>query len=202
MTGRKQVFSTSETAFAVDRNGQIVVWNQAAEQTLGYARSEALGQKCWELLNGRDVFGNRSCCEGCPIRTTAFSNEPVNRFQVDFKTASDERQRFTLSTLMLFNTPGKELFVHLCNPEANVTDSAVAEQIAHPTLAKNQTRALTPRETEVLTLMHRGMTIPDIADALHISSATVRNHVQHVLLKLNVHSRFEAVALGRKLGLI
>ena len=202
MIGRKQIFSTSETAFAVDRNGQIVAWNQAAEQTLGYAGSDALGQKCWELLNGRDVFGNRSCCEGCPIRTTAFNNEPINRFQVDFKTASDERKRFTLSTLLFFNAPGKELFVHLCHPEADVTDSAVPEQVAHPTDAKNQTRALTPRETEVLTLMHKGMTIPDIGDALGISTVTVRNHVQHILLKLHVHSRFEAVALGRKLGLI
>ncbi len=198
----KNIFCTSEIAFAVDRIGQVVVWNQAAEQTLGYAGSEALGQKCWELLSGRDVFGNRSCCEGCPIRTTAFCNEPINRFHVDFKTASEERKRYTLSTRMLFNAPGKEVFVHLCHPEANVTDSAVTEQVAHPTVAKNQTRALTPRETEVLTLLHKGMTIPDIADAMRISSVTVRNHVQHILLKFHVHSRFEAVALGRKLGLI
>ena len=78
MFAGKNLFSTSETAYAVDRNGQIVVWNQAAEQTFGYAESEALGQQCWELLSGRDVFGNQSCCEGCPIRATAFNNEPIN----------------------------------------------------------------------------------------------------------------------------
>ena len=202
MIDRKQMFSTSETAFAVDRIGQIVVWNQAAQKSLGYASSEALGQKCWELLCGRDVFGNRSCCEGCPIRTTVFGNEPVNRFQVKFKTASGERKKFTLSTLMLFNAPGKEVFVHLCLPEANVPDSEVTEQGLHGTVEKNQIRTLTPRETEVLTLLHKGMTIPDIAVAMSISPVTVRNHVQHILSKLYVHSRFEAVALSRKLGLI
>ena len=66
----KNPFSTSETAYAVDRSGQIVVWNQAAEKIFGYAESEALRQQCWELLSGRDVLGNQSCCEGCPVRAT------------------------------------------------------------------------------------------------------------------------------------
>jgi DNA-binding NarL/FixJ family response regulator len=47
-----------------------------------------------------------------------------------------------------------------------------------------------------------GMTVAQIATAMNVSSSTVRNHTQHVLLKLHVHSRFEAVALGRKLNLI
>ena len=50
--------------------------------------------------------------------------------------------------------------------------------------------------------MHQGKTVPEIAAAMGISVSTVRNHAQHVLLKLHVHTRFEAVALGRKLGLI
>ena len=202
MIVKKNIFTTSEAAYAVDRNGQIVVWNQAAEQILGYAESEALGQQCWELLSGQDVFGNQSCCEGCPVRATAFSNKPINRFQVDFKTAAHERKRFTVSTLMLFNAPGREVFVHLCHPETNVNESTVTKYVTHHTAVNAQTRALTPRETEVLTLLHKGMNIPDIAAAMSISSATVRNHTQHVLLKLHVHNRLEAVVLGRKLGLI
>ena len=79
MIARDKLFITNETAYAVDREGQIVVWNQAAEHTFGYAESEALGLKCWELLSGRDVFGNQSCCEGCPVRATAFSKEQINR---------------------------------------------------------------------------------------------------------------------------
>lgn len=177
-------------------------WNQAAEHTFGYAESEALGQKCWELLSGRDVFGNQSCCEGCPVRGTAFNNEPINRFQVDFKTADHQRKRFTVSTLMLFNTPGKEVFVHLCRPETNVNESTVTKRVTNPSAVNSQPNTLTPRETEVLALLHKGMTVARIATALGISASTVRNHTRHILLKLHAHNQVEAVALGRKLGLM
>ena len=52
------------------------------------------------------------------------------------------------------------------------------------------------------TLAVRGAPLIGIAAAMGISVSTVRNHTQHVLLKLHVHTRFEAVPLGRKLGLI
>ncbi|MDX2428866.1 MAG: LuxR C-terminal-related transcriptional regulator [Xanthomonadales bacterium] len=197
MNNIKQVFSTSEAAFAVDRNGQVMAWNQAAEQTMGYAESEALGQQCWELLSGRDVFGNQSCCEGCPILVTAFNDESINRFQIDFKTQKQDRKRFTICTLMLFNDPGKEVLVHLCHPESDTDKPATKHAVANK---KNDT--LTARETEVLTLLHKGMTVAEIANALNICASTVRSHIQHILCKLNVKSRFEAVALGRKLSFI
>jgi len=194
---RKPAFRTSETAYAVDRDGLIVDWNQSAVQTFGFTESEALGQRCWELLSGRDVFGNQLCCEGCPIRVTAFGNEPINNFQVDFLTAELRRNRFTVRTLMLFNEPGEELFVHLCRSEPNETNP-----IANHSVADIKPSTLTARETEVLTLLHKGISVEDIATALNISIFTVRNHTQHILVKLNAHSRFEAVALGRKLALI
>jgi len=202
MKSRDKIFSTSETAYAVDRDGQIVAWNQSAEKTFGYTESAALGQKCWELLSGWDVFGNQSCCEGCPVRATAFDNKPINSFQVDFKTATNQRKRFTISTLMLFNRPGKEMFVHLCRPEPDVNENAVTQPGKNHSAVRIKRDTLTPRETEVLTLLHKGLAVPEIADAISISPSTVRNHTQHILLKLHVHSRFEAVALGRKLGLI
>ena len=202
MIERDKLFSTSEPAYAVDRNGQIVVWNQAAEQTFGFAESEALGQQCWELLSGRDVFGNQSCCEGCPVRATAFNDEPINRFQVEFKTADHQLKLFTVSTLMLFISPGEELFVHLCHPEPDVNESTITQHGSSHPVAGSQLKVLTQRETEVLTFLHKGMTLPAIATELGVSTTTVRNHTQHIISKLNVHSRFEAVALGRKLGLI
>jgi DNA-binding CsgD family transcriptional regulator len=202
MIVKENIFSTSETAYAVDRDGQIVVWNQAAEQTFGYTESEALGQQCWKLLSGRDVFGNQSCCEGCPVRATAFDNEPISRFQIDFKTAKHERKRFNVSTLMLFNRPGMEVFVHLCRPDSDPNESLVTHHPTNHSTANNQHKTLTARQTEVLALLHKGMTIAGIAAALGVCASTVRNHTQHILLKLHVHSRFEAVALGRKLGLI
>jgi DNA-binding CsgD family transcriptional regulator len=190
MTAGKNIFSTSETAYAVDRAGQVVVWNQAAEKTFGYTESEALGQQCWELLSGQDIFGNQSCCEGCPVRSTAFDGKPISCFQIDFETAKQQRKRFTVSTLMLFNRPGKEVFVHLCRPDLDPNESLVTQHPTNHSTANNQHRTLTARQTEVLAFLHKGMTIAEIAAALGISVSTVRNHTQHILLKLHAHSRF------------
>ena len=198
----KNIFRTSEAAFAVDRNGQFVAWNQAAKRTFGYTKSKALGKRCWELLSGRDIFGNQSCCEGCPVRAAAFANEPINRFQIDFKTATQKRKKYTVSTLMLFHGPGEESFVHLCRPNSGFSESKVSKHAANHSCENFQHKPLTPRETEVLTLLHKGITVMEIADFLTISPSTVRNHTQHILSKLDVHSRFEAVAIGRKLNLI
>jgi two-component system, NarL family, nitrate/nitrite response regulator NarL len=61
---------------------------------------------------------------------------------------------------------------------------------------------LTTRELEVLTLLTRGTTSPDIASALEISPNTVRTHVQSILAKLQVHSRLEAAAFAVRNGLV
>ena len=202
MIAKEILSSTGEAAYAVDHRGKIVSWNRAAEKTFGYRESLALGRNCWELLSGRDVFGNRSCCEGCPVRATAFNDEPINQFQVDFKTATKERVRFTVSTLMLYDGPSKKVFVHLCHPESDVNESTTTKHAANHSAVNNQGKVLTARESEVLSLLHQGMTVTEVAIALDISTSTVRNHTQHIFEKLQVHSRFEAVALGRRLKLI
>ncbi len=61
---------------------------------------------------------------------------------------------------------------------------------------------LTARETEVLRLLSRGYSNQAIATELGIRLATVRNHVQSVIEKLQAHSKLEAVAVAQRLGLI
>ena len=56
---------------------------------------------------------------------------------------------------------------------------------------------LSQREHEILTLIRNGLSNKDIARALTIEVATVKNHVHAVLTKLNVSTRAEAAALGR-----
>jgi PAS domain S-box-containing protein len=55
---------------------------------------------------------------------------------------------------------------------------------------------LTPRQTEVLRLLEHGRSTEQIADELHLSVETVRNHIRGILRALGVHSRLEAVALA------
>jgi len=55
---------------------------------------------------------------------------------------------------------------------------------------------LTPRQAEVLRLLERGRTTMQIAEELHLSRDTVRNHIRHLLHAVGAHSRLEAVALA------
>lgn len=58
---------------------------------------------------------------------------------------------------------------------------------------------LTPREWEVLDLLTTGASTHEISDELVISLETVQSHIKHILRKLGVHSRGEAIARAREL---
>jgi DNA-binding NarL/FixJ family response regulator len=61
---------------------------------------------------------------------------------------------------------------------------------------------LTRREAEVLELLASGLTQQEIAKQLVISESTVASHIEHILDKLDVHSRAQAVALALRSGLV
>ena len=98
-------------------------------------------------------------------------------------------------------------------------DLATAIRAAHvgrSTLAPEATQALvqatmqgqtldydlTPREQEVLSWMAKGLSNPEIADELTVSTVTVKFHVSNILSKLGATSRTEAVAVAIQRGLI
>ncbi|BAJ27982.1 putative two-component system response regulator [Kitasatospora setae KM-6054] len=60
---------------------------------------------------------------------------------------------------------------------------------------------LTPRETEVLRLVAKGLSYRQIADRLVLSHRTVQNHVQNTLGKLQLHNRVELVRYAIEQGL-
>ena len=70
--------------------------------------------------------------------------------------------------------------------------NVIEEPHAHPTLH------LTPRQAEVLQLLERGRSTAQIAEELHLSRETVRNHVRLLLRAMGASSRLEAVALARE----
>jgi len=61
---------------------------------------------------------------------------------------------------------------------------------------------LTARESEVLRLLADGLSQADIAGRLFISSKTVATHIEHILDKLEVRSRAQAVAFAYREGLL
>jgi len=83
---------------------------------------------------------------------------------------------------------------HVVGVFGQVSD-LVEEPQPHPELH------LTPRQAEVLQLLERGRTTTQIAQDLHLSIETVRNHIRNLLHAVGAHSRLEAVALARGVAL-
>ncbi len=81
-----------------------------------------------------------------------------------------------------------------------VPSSAAARSSQAPYLAPAE--HLSEREREVLRLMARGASNHEIAEQLVITVGTVKSHINHILVKLDVHNRTEAVARARGLGLL
>jgi len=61
---------------------------------------------------------------------------------------------------------------------------------------------LSPRELEILQLTAQALTNAQIAENLHLSVKTVRNHLQNILWKLESHSKLEAVTVATRRGLV
>jgi len=72
---------------------------------------------------------------------------------------------------------------------------ARVRRLLPPRLARGETtRKLTRRELDALSLPVEGLSQPEIANRLFISPKTVGKHIEHILSKLGVHNRAQAVA--------
>jgi DNA-binding NarL/FixJ family response regulator len=78
----------------------------------------------------------------------------------------------------------------------------VTGALATPRLAANVEVPLTQRESEVLRQLALGLTNKEIAQALHISYETVKEHVQHILRKVGVTDRTQAAVWAVRKGLV
>jgi DNA-binding CsgD family transcriptional regulator len=90
--------------------------------------------------------------------------------------------------------------------EIDAVSSRTRISIDAPTrIALDETSAerlgLTPRETEVLTLVAAGRTNRQIGDELYVSDKTASVHVSNILRKLGVNSRVDAAAIAQRLGI-
>ncbi len=61
---------------------------------------------------------------------------------------------------------------------------------------------LSEREQQVLRLLNSRLSVPEIAEEIHLAPTTVRTHVQNIYRKLDVHGRIEALQRAEELGLL
>jgi DNA-binding NarL/FixJ family response regulator len=74
--------------------------------------------------------------------------------------------------------------------------------VAAPARRAAELDLLTPREAEVMRLMARGLSNGEIAETLVVTEHTAKTHVAHILEKLGLRDRVQAVVFAYESGLI
>lgn len=199
------VFSrTADAMAAIDLDGFLVGWNAAAEGLFGYSEEDVIGRPCNEVMGFQDRCGNAVCDAECALHgaPSGEGSWVVPTREVLARTESGRRLWLSLTTVLVPPEPGERCSrIHLMR-EVGVTpelELAIIERLAQPKRGEVDAAVidqLTLRERDVLRLLAEGLGTQELAERLFVSSTTARNHVQHILNKLDVHSRLEAVALA------
>ena len=101
---------------------------------------------------------------------------------------------------LLKDTPREELLDTIRAVSAGRT--RVPSDVAAKLVERVSSEALTAREVDVLRLIVAGHSNREIATLLYISEGTVKTHVNHILMKLGVSDRTQAVTTALRRGLV
>jgi PAS domain S-box-containing protein len=210
--------TTADGVMVVDENLEIIYRNKAAQAILGFEKRDVSGHACYQVLHGYDEKRQLMCTANCRVAQMALSGRPIRHFDIHCQTKLGEKRWLNMSLFTYTgHREGRTLMVHLFrdinqkkHDEAflrSVLELAKKYQNVQPETepakeADSPSEGLTFREREVLALLAKGHTTREIAQRLVISPNTVRNHIQQILHKLQVHTRLEAVAHALKHGLV
>ena len=87
----------------------------------------------------------------------------------------------------------------------SVTRHLIEEYVRRPETGRSAPKdldVLTEREAEVLTLVARGLSNAEIAEALFVSAATAKTHVSRLLMKLDARDRAQLIVIAYESGLV
>lgn len=203
----------ADGAFVIDDELRILYWNKAAEAILGFDSDDVAGLFCYQLLHGYDEGKHLICRAKCQVAKLVLRSKPVPNYNLHVTTKNGDNRWLNMSvfTYMMRDNNDKRVIVHLFHDlnHKEVDEMVLShlvdvvrryQDIPQKSGAEMELRldVLTPREGEILSLLAKGNGTQDIATLLSISPSTVRNHIQHILQKLHVHTRLEAVAIAIK----
>ena len=209
-----EIFSNAaDGVLGVDQDHMIILWNRAAERLVGFTAAEVMGWPCSEVWAVRNRTGCRLCGENCSPITSARKEEPVEGREIMVHTKAGRPVWLHVSTIVIpVGVPHLFTMVHIFHDvtrqvETEVLLGKVQSLLGSegalqdgsgmsPQESTSPLKVLTPREQEVLRFIARGESAKGIAQALHISTTTARNHTQKILTKLGLHAKVEAVALA------
>jgi PAS domain S-box-containing protein len=165
-------------SYHIDPSGVVRWLNAAARRVVGDVR----GRQFTSVVAPEDTLRAKELFARKVVGSTRVTDAPIQ-----VVTAEGDRLAVEISSVPIFDGE------HLLGVFGQVSD-VLEEPHAHPELH------LTPRQAEVLRLLERGLTTRQIAEELHLSIETVRNHVQRLLRSMGVHSRLQAVAIANASG--
>lgn len=207
------IANSSAAAFAIDRNDRIIYWNEGASRLLGWAPKEMLGKFCYEALEGRDPFGNVYCTKQCPVVTGTAGGDDIEPYMLRVMAKGGALHNIRVRVVALPQSGANfNCIMHLVD-EGNSEDvealcrsiraAAAGKPVAPPKPDPPiSVSPLTTREKEIIHLLSNGFAALNIAAKLNLSHATVRNHIQNILRKLEVHSQVEAISVAFRRGWI
>ncbi len=209
------LFRTVDGVFAVDAKQRIIFWNPACAQLLGVSGEQALGRTCSEVIQGTDPLGQPFCGAGCCVARLARRDSGPKTFPLKVRDGNGQELRLSVS-IVLVPRRGEDDWtcVHLlhCGEAPDMLDALeYAARQARPTNGgkadgrcplSTAVSPLTAREGEILRLLAEGLSVRLISQLLSIGAVTVRNHIQHIEVKLGVHSQVEAVAYAYRHNMV
>ncbi len=200
------VDGTADAAFAVDSAGRISAWNKAAVELFGLSEAQVLSAQCHKIFQCWDENGP-VCSERCVIERAVADNRLQTNFDVRLQTSTGKLWCNLSSLIVNDSVSGVRHAIYVVRPveirkRLEQAFSEFARTQARSLSANGINTRLTSREVEVLKSLAKGYGTRRIANQLNISSATVNNHVKHILTKFDVHTRLEAIRHAESVGVI
>lgn len=208
-------YRTGDAMFIVAPDYRVVYWDTRTEFLTGTRAEDVLGKACYDVVLGERENGETFCSWGCSVMRMSQEGRPVTSYDMLVSAPTGGKRWVNVSTLSVECEDGIYL-VHLLRDAQGTHETLeMARGLIHlskkqpggiaanvATRSRKDIPALTARQLEMLKLLSEGKSVKEIKTGLHLSEATVRNHIRALLQALGAHSQLEALARARTLGIL